>query len=51
MKPVTGSTNIASLIRPETGVQPRVTENIRIAISPHQKIGIDAPVTEIPINP
>ena len=35
-----------SLIRPETGVQPRPTEKIRIIISPHQKIGIEAPVTD-----
>ena len=51
MKPVTGSTNIASLIRPDTGVQPSATENSRITISPHQKIGIEAPVTETPISP
>ena len=51
MKPVTGSTKIASLIRPDTGVQPSVTENSRITINPHQNIGMEAPMTEMPIVP
>ena len=51
MNPVTGSTYIASLMRPDTGVQPSATENSRIAISPHQKIGMEAPVTETLISP
>ena len=51
MKPVTGSMKKASLIRPDTGVQPRATEKIRIIISPHQGIGMEAPVTETPISP
>ena len=40
-----------SLIRPDTGVQPSATENTRIIISPHQKIGMEAPVTDNPISP
>ena len=38
-------------MRPETGVQPRATEKIRIAISPHQKIGMEAPVSDNPMSP
>ncbi len=51
MNPVHGSTYTASLMRPDTGVQPSATENTRIIISPHQKIGMEAPVTEAPISP
>jgi hypothetical protein len=40
-----------SLIRPDTGVQPRATEKIRMAINPHQKIGMEAPVIDNPISP
>ena len=40
-----------SLIRPDTGVQPSSTEKIRIIISPHQKIGMEAPVSDNPISP
>ena len=38
-------------MRPDTGVQPSATEKTRITISPHQKIGMEAPVTETPISP
>ena len=40
-KPVTGSTKYMAEMRPETGVQPSVTENSRIARMPHQKIGME----------
>ena len=51
MKPDQGSTKNASEIRPETGVMPSETEKIRIIISPHQNIGMEAPVTDMPISP
>ena len=41
MKPVTGSTQNSTEIRPDTGVQPRFTENARISRIAHQKIGIE----------
>ncbi len=51
MKPDHGSMKNASLMRPDTGVHPSATENTRITISPHQKIGMEAPVTDTPISP
>ncbi len=38
-------------MRPATGVQPSQTEKHKIIISPHQKIGMEAPVTESVISP
>ncbi len=38
-------------MRPDTGVHPSITEKMRIIISPHQKIGMEAPVTDNPISP
>jgi len=40
-KPVTGSMKYCTEMRPETGVQPSVMENSRMASRPHQKIGIE----------
>ncbi|MOA36452.1 hypothetical protein D3C78_1579750 [compost metagenome] len=41
MKPVFGSMSYSRSMRPETGVQPRLTEKNMIRIRPHQKIGIE----------
>jgi hypothetical protein len=41
MKPVTGAMSYWIASRPDTGVQPRPTENARMRSSPHQKIGIE----------
>src|SRR5919107_626349 len=41
MKLVTGSTQYMTEMRPDTGVQPRLTENSRISSSAHQKIAMD----------
>ena len=50
MKPVTAGMSNWIAMRPETGVQPSPTENVRISSSPHQKIGIEKPVSEAPIT-
>ena len=50
-KPVTGSLKYCTAIRPDTGVHPSCTEKSRINSNPHQKIGIEYPVSEIPITP
>ena len=41
MKPVTGGMSYWIASRPDTGVQPRPTEKVRMSSSPHQKIGIE----------
>ena len=41
MKPVTGGRSYTISMRPDTGVQPSVTENSRISSSAHQKMGIE----------
>ena len=48
--PVTGGMSNWIAIRPDTGVQPKVTENVRISSRPHQKIGIEKPVSDAPIT-
>ena len=50
MKPVLASTKYMSEIRPETGVHCRMPENRMISSRPHQKIGIEKPVSETPIT-
>ena len=41
MKPVTGGISNNRSMRPDTGVQPNVTENSRISSSAHQNTGIE----------
>src|SRR5664280_2450800 len=38
MKPVTGAMSYWIAMRPDTGVQPSQTENVRMSSSPHQRI-------------
>src|SRR6185436_4530821 len=49
--PVTGGTSYRTAMRPDTGVQPSCTEKSRISRSPHQKIGIEYPVSDTPMTP
>ena len=37
-------------MRPDTGVQPRLTEKNRTSSSAHQKIGMEKPVTATPMT-
>jgi hypothetical protein len=50
MKPVTAGMSNWIAMRPDTGVQPSATEKVRISSRPHQKIGIEKPVSEAPIT-
>ena len=49
MKPVTvGKKNISEM-RPDTGVHCRMPENRMIRSRPHQKIGIEKPISAVPM--
>ena len=45
MKPVTGGKKYIRLMRPETGVHCRMPEKKMISSRPHQKIGIENPIS------